>query len=134
MKRIHRFAVALLAPALFLLSACAAMSAIPTAVGALPTIIGGPVTISDRSTIDETAGRAIELAYKAARTVAEVAVDAGILKGERAAQVQVLNRRAYNAVLAARAAYRAGNESSWIRASGEARTAIEQFLNAAKGS
>jgi hypothetical protein len=135
MNRFRSIAVALFAPALLLLAACAGgLAAASTAAQSLPTILGGPVTVSDRTTIDETAGRSIELAYKAARTVAEIAVDAGLLKGDRAAKAQVLNRRAYDAVLAARAAYRAGNETSWIRASAEARTAIEQFLAAAKGS
>jgi hypothetical protein len=134
MHRFRSFVTALLAPALLLLSACAAASAIPAAIGALPTIVGGPVTVSDRTTIDETAGRSVELAYMAARTAVEIAVDAGVLKGDRAAKAQVLNRRAYDAVLAARAAYRAGNESSWLRASADARTAITQLLTAAKGN
>jgi post-segregation antitoxin (ccd killing protein) len=117
-------------PLAALLASCQTAS---TIAAAAPVITGGPVVLADRTVMDETAGRSIELAYMAARTVAEIAVDAGLLKGERAAQVQVLNRRAYATVLAARAAYRAGNSDGWLKASREAQAAVAQFLNAAKG-
>lgn len=122
----------ILAPLVLLVAACAA---VPTNLGSATQVaLGGPVTISNQTTIDETAGTAIELAYQAAARAAEVAVDAGFVKGADAAKLQAANNRAYQAVLAARAAYRAGNESSWITATADAKAAISALLAAAKGS
>lgn len=58
-------------------------------------------------TLNDTAGRAVELAYMAARTAVEVGVDAGKIKGAEAARFQSLNRKAFAAVRVARAAFSA---------------------------
>ena len=92
-----------------------------------------PGQVARRTVLDEQAALGVELAYKAFRTALEVAVDAGVLRGERAAQVAALDNRAYAAVQAVRAAYRAGNAASYTQAVSDARAAINAALAAVKG-
>lgn len=87
-----------------------------------------PVEIADRVVLDEQGALSAELAYKAARTAVELAVDSGILKGTRAGQAAILDRKAYTALQAVRTAYRAGNAASYSAALAEARTAISSML------
>jgi hypothetical protein len=60
-------------------------------------------------------------------------VDTGIIRGENAARVQVLNRKAYAAVKVARTAYRAGNADSISKAVKEANKAVADLLALAPG-
>lgn len=92
-----------------------------------------PSSVANRTTLDETALRSIEVAYMAARTAAELAVDLGRIKGDRATRFRVLNRRAYDSVLAARTAYRAGNSASYTAAARETLSLVNQLLQLAKG-
>lgn len=100
-------------------------------LGNVPT---SPGQVADRTVLDEQGALGVELAYKAFRTALEVAVDAGLLRGERATQAAALDNRAYAAVQAARAAYRAGNAANYQRAVTEARAAIDAALAAVKGA
>jgi hypothetical protein len=75
---------------------------------------------ADRTTLDERAASAAELAYKAARTACELAVDLGTIKGATATRFRELNRQAYAALGKVRAAYRAGNARSYTAALDEA--------------
>lgn len=95
---------------------------------ATPTVLPPPVEVADRVILDEQAALGAELAYKAVRTAVELAVDAGVIKGERARQVAALDRRAYSAVRAVRAAYVAGNASSYTAAAVTARSAVGDLL------
>jgi hypothetical protein len=95
---------------------------------ATPVIPPAPSEIADKTILDEQGALGAELAYKAARTAAELAVDAGVLKGTRASQVAALDRKAYAALLAVRTAYRAGNATAYDTALTEARSAVSQIL------
>lgn len=98
-----------------------------------PTSVpAAPVVVADRTTADEQGMLAVELAYKAARLSVETAVDAGLLKGDRAAQFAQLDTKAYGAVLAARSAYRTANAASYGAALASARAAVQQLLGLAQ--
>lgn len=98
--------------------------------GNVPT---SPGQVAQQTVLDEQGALGVELAYKAFRTALEVAVDAGVLKGANATKAATLDNRAYAAVQAARAAYRAGNAASYAQAVTEARAAINAALAAVKG-
>lgn len=117
----------LLAPLLALcLAACGGLVAATTG---LPS---SPQAAADRTVLDEQAALSVELAYKAARTTLEVAVDAGLLKGARASQAAAADNKAYAAVQAVRTAYRAGNAPGYLAAVKEARATIAAFLAVAR--
>lgn len=107
-----------------LLATCLALAPLT----ACTTIPAGPGEVANQTVLDEQAASSVELAYKAARIACEVAVDAGVIRGERATQFRDLNRRAYAAVLAVRTAYRAGNASGYASAISEARALVDQLL------
>src|SRR3546814_20344253 len=64
---------------------------------------GGPVLVTQATALDEKIAVSVELAYRAARLAMETGVDAGLIKGARAAQVAALDNQAYSAVQAVRA-------------------------------
>lgn len=86
-----------------------------------------PNTVADRTTLDERAAIAVEMAYQAA---AQLALSTGAAKREN---VKAADRRAYAAVKAARDAYSAGNASSYAAAAAGAHTAVASFLTALRG-
>lgn len=92
------------------------------AVGAPP-----PATIANRTTGDEQALQATEVAYKLARIAVEIGVDANLITGERAASFQRLNRQAYDAVLFMRSVYATGNADSYKAAVTRALAAVDQL-------
>jgi hypothetical protein len=92
-----------------------------------------PAELADRTALDEQAAIGVELAYKAFRLAAETAVDAGVLKGERAAMVGRLDDAAYTAVTAVRAAYAAGNAENYAAALEQANAAIGAGVKLVKG-
>lgn len=116
MKRLY---LAILAP--LALSGCAGLSS-------LANVPATPVEAADSTVMDEQAALSIELAYKAARLAVETGVDAGVIRGERAAQLAEIDNKAFAAVQAARRAYRAGNATSYGAALAEARAAIADML------
>ncbi len=91
-------------------------------------IPAAPAAIADSTALDEQGALGAELAYRASRTAAELAVDVGVLKGERATEVAALDRQAYAALQAVRGAYRTGNAASYEAALGEARTSVTAIL------
>lgn len=121
MKRIALLLAAFALP----LSACA----VPSAVA------GGPVAVADQTKLDEQIGLSLTLAYTAAARAAALAIETGLVKDRAAiARIGDLNRRAYAAVTAVRAAYLAGNSASYLSAITQARGAIGDLLAAVKGS
>jgi hypothetical protein len=105
----------------FLFLAAASLSACdPSDLGrgveTVSNVPASPSVVAGATKADETTLRAFELSYKGARLAAEIAVDAGLLKGDGAARVQTLNRRGYEALLALRSAYRTANAESWAEA------------------
>ena len=87
-----------------------------------------PVAVADRTMIDEQGLLGLELAYKAARMVAETGVDAGLIRGDVALKVAQLDNAAFRALGVARGAYRAGNADSYAAALSEGRTSIVALL------
>lgn len=85
-----------------------------------------PAEVADRTVVDEQGAIAVELAYKAFRTAVEAATDAGWIAGDKATQVAALDRRAYSATLAVRAAYSAGNATSYALAIEAANKALAE--------
>lgn len=123
MRKLLLAAVLACAPAL---AGCSTMG--------LPSVPTAPAQVAERTVLDEQVGAGVELAYKAFRTALEVATDAGIIRGARATQVAALDNRAFAAVQAVRAAYRAGNATGYANAAIEARAAITAALAAVKGN
>lgn len=91
-----------------------------------------PAVVANQAVLDEQGAIGVELAYKAARMAVEVAVDAGLLKGDRASKAAQLDNQAFAAVTGVRAAYRAGNASSYGVALAESRAAVTAMLAAVK--
>lgn len=117
-----RLIVAFAAPMTLALSGCA---------GFMPP--QSPSQAADSVILDERAALAIELAYNAAGTALEAALDAGLITGSNLDIAREANGRAYGAVLATRAAYDAGNADSYDAALEQSRVAISQMLTAVKG-
>lgn len=129
---------------------CAALALTLTACGGLGNTINSaapvaatvadaagvpaPATIADRTVLDEQALLAVELAYKAERLAIETAVDAGLIKGDRANMLAGLDNRAFLAVTSARAAYSTGNAASYREALTEAAAAVSAAVAAIKGN
>lgn len=120
--RLSRVLIAFGAAAALALSACA--TGLPSAASpepaADPPASSGVLSIT---TADEKALYAAEAAYFGVAKAAEVAVDAGLLRGAPAAQVASLLERGYASLGVARSAYRAGNARS-------VRSAISEALDA----
>lgn len=116
-------AILLLLLAPLALSACSTVPAVPPSPG----------SVADTTVLDERAAIAVESAYQAAGLALEVAVDAGLLRGENAARAAELEQRAYDAVQAVRAAYDAGNAATYAEALENARAAIAAALLAVNG-
>lgn len=112
-----------------LVAALALAGCTPSGVTSVPT----PGQVADRTVLDERGAIAVESAYRAAGLALEMAVDTGLLRGQAAATAATYEQRAYNAVLAARAAYDAGNATSYAAALASARSAIARALLAING-
>ena len=104
------------------LSGC---TALPTLLGSIPA---APVGVADRTVLDEQALTALELAYKGGRIAVEAGVDLGFIRGEVATRLAVLDDRAFKALGAARAAYRAGNADSYASALRDGQATITAIL------
>lgn len=100
----------------------------------LPSLPPPPAAVADATTLDEQAALGVELAYQAARTAAEVAVDAGLIKGATASRLAQLDRQAFLAVTVVRQAYRTGNADSYGSALADARQTITALLALIKGN
>ena len=113
----------LLLPLVLMLASCG-----PLLAGFAAPQIPPPVQIANATTLDEQGALGVELAYKAARIAIEVGVDAGLIKGERAARLAVIDDKAYAAVRVARRAYQAGNAADYVTALSQARLAIADLV------
>lgn len=93
--------------------AIAAALTIATLSGvACATIPAAPPDLT-QTTADEKALFVAEAAYFGTASAAEAAVDNGLLKGDAAAKVNEYQKRAYDALLAARAAYLLGDATTY---------------------
>lgn len=118
--------LALIAAPALALSGCA--------MSALEPLPANPAEVANATALDEKAALGAELAYQAFRTSIELAVDAGLLKGERAARVAELDVRAYHALTVARAAYEVGNAETYASALETTRSTIREALELIKGN
>lgn len=114
-----------------LLASCALTGPVEPPRG-LPSIPASPAAVADRTKADEVGLAAVELSYKAARLAVEAGVDAGKIKGQRAAWFQQRNREAWAAVQAAKAAYDTANATSYADALAKARAAAARLLEIAQ--
>lgn len=119
---IRRLLLALAVPLALVVSGCAGS-----------TIPGAPVDLTEQVVLDEKALLGVEVAYKASRLAMETAVDAGALEGSAAAHAAELDNRAYQAVVAARRAYDAGNSASYDEAIANALAAVNGIMAVING-
>jgi hypothetical protein len=118
MKKI--LSIVLSASIVLSLSGCAGFGSLMT---------NGPVAAANQTVLDEQGAIGVELAYKAARTAMEIAVDSGFIKGQDAVRAAELDNKAFVAVTGVRAAYRAGNASNYGVALAEGRAAVSAMLS-----
>lgn len=95
-----------------------------------PTLPASPAVVADRTVLDEQAGLAIELAYEAAGTAVLTANRAGLIPATLKPRIAAADRKAFAAVQAVRAAYDAGNATSYATALTIARGAVTDLLTA----
>lgn len=109
------------------------ISAMTTGCAGMLEPSSSPRAVADETIVDEQSALAVELAYQAARTAAELAVDAGLVKGEQALELAEADRLAYEAVRGVRAAYEAGQANSYLEAVPRAREAVARVINIIRG-
>lgn len=119
-----------------LLATCLALAPLAGCVGLsdMPNIKGGPGVIANQTVLDEKTGIAIETAYSAAAEAATLAIRAGVVSPATAQRIADVDRRAYAAVQATRAAYDAGNSSSYQVAAAQALPLLREMLALVKGN
>ena len=95
---------------------CAALSTSLLLSGCATLAVPAPATVSSQTTLDERALMGAELSYKAARTLAEAAVDGGLVDAAKAAKIRDVDSALYDALAKARTAYRSSNAASYDQA------------------
>lgn len=98
------------------------------AVNSLPT----PSTVAEKTTLDEKAGLAVDLAYQAANRAVFFAAKAGFLTPAQKAAAADIDADAYTAVQATRAAYKAGNATTYADAVSAALQAVARLQSLTK--
>ena len=110
----------------FLIMALSAMSL--TACSPTTSLIGAsPVAMADTTKLDEQLMLGAESLYASANQLAFIAVDVGRLTPEQQIKLKGFDNAAYNALLAARSAYKAGNSSDYFKAIGALTNAANQI-------
>src|SRR3546814_13629132 len=94
---------------------------------------GGPVLVTQATALDEKIAVSVELAYRAARLAMETGVDAGLIKGPRAAQVAAHYNQASSSVQAVRAAYKAGHAPRYATSAVQEHTPVSTLPGALQG-
>lgn len=107
-----------------LLAACLAL-ALPGLSGC--SILSPPRTAS-QTVLDEKLAISAELAFQGAARAVELAVDAGLVHGEKAEQLNELRGRAFNALAVVRAAYAAQNAAQYLAGLAQAKQSIDDML------
>ena len=119
----------LLIPLLLALSACGGLTGL---LGAPANLPASPSAIANTTKLDEQAALGVELAYQAANRATYFAAKAGVLSPDAKLRAAELDNTAYKAVLATRAAYDAGNATSYAVAATRAQAAISTLLAQSK--
>lgn len=100
----------------------------------LATIPPAPITVADRTKVDEQLGLSLTLAYTAAARAAALAIETRLVRDPATIRrIGELDRRAYAAVQGVRTAYLAGNAAGYVEALKGANAAVSELLAAAKG-
>lgn len=109
----------------------AAMLATTPLLTACPPPVATPSDLAGSTVLDEKGAIAAELAYTAANRAAALAIRSGaVSEPATIARIGELDRRAYAAVQAVRAAYAAGNSASYAEAFARSQAAIQLLLGA----
>ncbi len=115
---------------LAVLAALALAACVPSAFQLPPP----PADVANSVSLDETIARGAEVAYKAQRTLGEIAVDAGLLKGASAFTAARIDNACYKALQAVRTAYRAGNAADYVTAGNEVARLTQQLVDLVHGA
>ena len=108
-------------------------SLLPPAAGG--SILPPPSSFANSTKIDEQTGIAVTLAYTAAARAAALAINTGLIKDKPTiARIGALDRQAYAAVQAVRAAYLTANSDSYVAAIMNANSVVGALLTATKGN
>lgn len=114
-----------------LLSCLPALAGLAIASAALSSCAGqltAPAEVAARTSIDEQAALAVELAYQAAAQAVLTADAAGLVQSTTRPCVRKLDQQAYEAVQAVRSGYSAVNAGTPAEALANARTSVMNFL------
>lgn len=107
------------------LSSCGVVRTVESAV------TGGPVTVADRTKLDEQVGISLTTAYTATSKAAGLLIETRIITDPATIKRWgELDRAAFNSVMAVRQAYLAANNASYLAAIQEANAAVKAFLAA----
>lgn len=101
---------------------------------AIPTPPASPSAVANTTKLDEQAAISVELAYQAANRAVFFASRAGVLSADAKLRAADADNIAYKAVLGVRAAYDAGNATSYGAASVKAQQAVTTMLSITKES
>lgn len=97
----------------------------------LNSIPASPGSVASQTVLDEKGAIAVETAYTAAAKAAALAIRTGVVSDPNTVRrIGELDNRAYASVKATRAAYNAGNASSYLMAFNQANTAVKAMFNA----
>lgn len=113
-------------------AAIAAMSI--ALVACVPEPPTSPGQIANKTVLDEKVGVAIETAYAAAAQAATLAMRGGFVSAERAAEIAKLDKEIYARIKVLRAAYDAGNASSYAQAAETALPLLRELVATIKGA
>lgn len=104
-------------------------------VTACSSFLESPASVSNSTKLDEQAAIGVNLAYKSFRLAVETAVEAKLIVpgSPLALKVADLDNRAFAAVQAVDAAYKAGNSTDYTVAVARAYVAIDAAVAAIKG-
>lgn len=117
-----------------LIAAIVLALAMPALSGcALTGVPESPGVISDGVVLDEQAADLAEQSYVLAVRAGELAVVAGIIKGETATKIKALDNKAFAILGTIRSAYQASNADGYARAIGELKAVIDQIAAIIKG-
>jgi predicted small secreted protein len=101
----------------------------PLAACDLGGTVNGPGTVANSTVLDEQIGIGTEAAYTAASTLGTALAKAGVID---TAKFKALDNQAYSALLAVRAAYKAGNADSYATAAAQVYEAVARIKSLVK--
>ncbi len=116
-----------------ILGIAAALALSACSFGGLPTPPTSPGQVAQHTTADEQARLRCEQGYKLSRTIGELGVDAGLVRGQLATRAADLDRKLFDGLQICRTAYRAFNSTGLIQAADQMDTLAGQVTALFKG-